>query len=171
MFNLAMSVETFDEKRNESIAILRKAVQLKPDYVIAHYYLAQALSAVNDIDGAEAEFRKTIELDPTNQYAHNGMGALLINSKNDSVESNPLEPFLLLQLGARLEQRDASSAAAVYRKILAIDSKNVIAWLRLSECLIVLGDLAGAADATLGLIDDGYTINATIERVPGIHPR
>ena len=58
---------------------LRLAVQLGPDSALAHHYLAAALFSVGqDFEGAEAEFRQALRLQPTADN-HYYLSACLMN--------------------------------------------------------------------------------------------
>ena len=54
---------------DEAIAEFRKAIELDPNYALAHYRLGAALATKGLLDEAIAEFRKAIELDPNNAMA------------------------------------------------------------------------------------------------------
>nr|WP_048197961.1 tetratricopeptide repeat protein [Methanocella arvoryzae] len=49
---------------DEALTALRKAVEVDPDSVIAHYTLGNAFLSLRQIDDAMAEFQKCIALNP-----------------------------------------------------------------------------------------------------------
>ncbi len=51
-------------KLKEAELSTRKAIELKPDYAIAHYNLGMILNDLGNSHGAESSLRKAIELDP-----------------------------------------------------------------------------------------------------------
>ncbi len=60
----------------DAVSMLQEAVQLEPS---AKYltFLGQAQQQAGDVDGAEASFRRAIEVDPSYSYARDQLGRLL----------------------------------------------------------------------------------------------
>src|SRR5205807_1053191 len=61
----------------EAEALLRKAIQLRPDLVEAHYALGNLLMMQGKLDDAIAAFRRCIELNPNAAEAHINLGGAL----------------------------------------------------------------------------------------------
>ncbi|TMQ61488.1 MAG: tetratricopeptide repeat protein [Candidatus Eisenbacteria bacterium] len=57
----------------DAIPSLEKAVQLEPENIQGHIWLAQAYSNSGDIPKAKAEFNKVFDLDPNNKEAAKGL--------------------------------------------------------------------------------------------------
>ena len=57
----------------DAITPLERAVQLDPDNIQGHIWLAQAYSNSGQIDRAKAEFNKVIDIDPNNAQAAQGL--------------------------------------------------------------------------------------------------
>jgi Flp pilus assembly protein TadD len=55
----------------------QRALQIRPDYALAHNNLASTLLQTGNSDEALAHFREAIRLDPTNAEAHGNLGSLL----------------------------------------------------------------------------------------------
>jgi Flp pilus assembly protein TadD len=67
----------------------KKAIELKPDYAVAHNNLGAVLKDQGRLDEAETNFRKTIELKPDYAEAHNNLGAVLRDlGRLDEAETN-----------------------------------------------------------------------------------
>jgi cytochrome c-type biogenesis protein CcmH/NrfG len=56
---------------------MRAAIAKRPDYAEAHYMLGIALKESGDPDGALAELKESIRLDPTTPGPFNTMGQIL----------------------------------------------------------------------------------------------
>ncbi|MHC9539259.1 MAG: tetratricopeptide repeat protein [Vulcanimicrobiota bacterium] len=64
-------------KSAESLAMWKKAAQIRPDSSIAHYVKAVEKASANDYPGAVNELNEAIKKKPDNAYAHNLMGIIL----------------------------------------------------------------------------------------------
>ena len=67
-FNLGALLENrpnmSDADNKKAIGAFRKAVEIKPDYALAHRHLAYALLRDNDMEGATAELERYLKLEP-----------------------------------------------------------------------------------------------------------
>jgi Flp pilus assembly protein TadD len=67
-YNLGVVIENRDDAtesdHRKAIEAFRKAIELKPDYAIAHRDLGFALLRTGDLIGASKEFQKYVDLDP-----------------------------------------------------------------------------------------------------------
>ena len=61
-------------KLDEAIACYRRALELKPDYAVAHNNLGNALKDQGKLDEAAACYRRALELKPDYAAAHNNLG-------------------------------------------------------------------------------------------------
>jgi len=85
MYNLAVLEEKNDPLR--CIALLTRAVEIDPDYLIAHQMLGRKLQKQGDLKDAEFHFRRCLEIDPdeywSNLYLANLLGVL---GRNEEAE-------------------------------------------------------------------------------------
>ncbi len=67
-------------KASEAVAILRQAMQMKPEDEDVHYNLAMALSRVGKTDEAIQQYNEALRLFPNYAEAHNNLGNLLMRA-------------------------------------------------------------------------------------------
>jgi tetratricopeptide (TPR) repeat protein len=105
---------------DEAIAHYRRAVNIWPDYVEAHYNLGGAYIEKGNIDEALAEYRRAIEIRPDDADSHNNYGSALrrLNqfdqAENEYRRALSLQPQYLdarLNLGSLLLQRGRTAEA------------------------------------------------------------
>ena len=93
MYNLAVLEEEVDPER--CVELLRRAVEIDPDYAIAHQLLGVALQRQGNRDIAEQHFRKCLEIDPddyfSNLYLANLLGVLRRNDEAEQVYRHAIE--------------------------------------------------------------------------------
>ena len=53
-----------------------KALEIDPNYTLAHFGLAIMLNGLNRADEALTSYKKVIELDPTNAKAYSNMASI-----------------------------------------------------------------------------------------------
>lgn len=71
--NAAVSLQVlqhFDAAKRE----YQKAIQCKPDYVLAYINLGALLDDLKDFDGAIAQYKKALALQPDNSQARYNLG-------------------------------------------------------------------------------------------------
>src|SRR6185503_14326906 len=102
--------------------------------VPAHILLAQALVSADSVRAAEAEYRKAIDLSPSNASALRGLGycqiqrgayALAVTSyqKATAIESQNADAWAGLG-SAYLGQKQWNEAEKAFQHALALDGKN-----------------------------------------------
>jgi tetratricopeptide (TPR) repeat protein len=64
-------------KLGEAVPLLRRAVQLRPDFAVAHVNLGSALKDQGKLDEAVACYRRALQLKPHVAEAHNNLGVAL----------------------------------------------------------------------------------------------
>ena len=79
-YYLGIVVDTLG-RRPEAIALIRKAVELAPDYAPARVRLADMLRETGELEASEREYRKAIETNPELASAYLGLGKLLLAEK------------------------------------------------------------------------------------------
>ena len=91
----------------EVIELLRKALELKPNYPEAHNNLGNALMQQGDLTAAIASYHSALQLNPTNPEAHYNLGNALnqqgnldaaIASYNSALQLKPNFPDAHLKL-------------------------------------------------------------------------
>jgi Flp pilus assembly protein TadD len=88
-----------------TIAQMRAAVAIRPEYAEAHYMLGIALKQNGDLDGALPELREAIRLDPTTPGPFNTLGQIL-RIKGDKAGSEQA-----FAMGAKLKHDKDSQLA------------------------------------------------------------
>jgi serine/threonine protein kinase/tetratricopeptide (TPR) repeat protein len=61
---LGLVAETYEWSWAESERLLKRAIELNPNYATAHQWYGQLLTGMGRFDEAEAEYRRALELDP-----------------------------------------------------------------------------------------------------------
>jgi len=118
-YNLGTALR--DKRQTDAaIAEYRKAIRLKPDYVMAHYGLGVALYDKKKDDAAIAEFRKAIQLEPLLTDAYVGLGNVY------------------------LQQREIAKATAEYQVAINIDPKGESAHIGLGNVYLQQREIAKA---------------------------
>jgi tetratricopeptide (TPR) repeat protein len=103
--------------------LFRQMTREAPLYPAGHFNHAHDLRRRGDVDGAVAEYRKAIELDPGMALAYSNLGALL-QSRGELVE-----------------------AESLYLKTIGLRSNYALAWNNLAIVRYKRGDGAGAVRA------------------------
>ena len=62
--------------------LYRKAIELNPNYIKAHYNLGLLLSNLDKLQDAEFSYKKVIELDPNYTNAYYSLSLLKYSDKN-----------------------------------------------------------------------------------------
>ena len=110
---------------DEAVAVLRKAVELQPDFADAHANLGFALSQQVRLGEAITACRKAIELDPNLAASHNNLAWLLTT-------------------GSDVKFRDPKRAVELAKKAVELEPKNAIYWQTLGVAQYRVDDWRGA---------------------------
>jgi adenylate cyclase len=150
-YELMPSQPAFERARE----FAERALRIDPNSVDAHLALGSALRNIGwDYDGAEAQFRKAIELNPNRAEAHERLAMLLALSGRPEEASAEVRRALELD---PMSAQSASSAGAVYlyssREREAVDSLRVALELNPNDTS-VLHNL-GLALVRAGQVDEG----------------
>jgi tetratricopeptide (TPR) repeat protein len=143
-------------KADEAAAAFRRASELDPKFVRAHFGLAQALIAAGKGAEAEAAARKGVEVDANSAEAHAVLGAAIlavdpkrwndaIAEAQDGAFKNAKSPEIQM-IVARIFETDGrfDQATAAYQKALETDPGFAPARTALIHAKFVRGDLDGA---------------------------
>lgn len=110
-----------------------QAAKIDPDFALAYNGLGLVHAALGQDDMADANFRKSIQLEPNNSESHNNYGSFLCarNRIDDSIQEfliavkNPLysTPALAYTNAGicSVRKKDMTSAEAYFKKALQID--------------------------------------------------
>jgi tetratricopeptide (TPR) repeat protein len=151
-YNLGITYTHEDLPR--AISLLRKAVELDPEYAMAHSELGWALRRLNKNEEAEHHLRRAIELDESDAWAHIYLGNLLWEKRDlSSAEElfkraidlwpNSSIPYWCLAIFYEYQDR-GDEAEEFYQKALAIDPNDPEANKRFGVYLKDIGEKAKA---------------------------
>jgi len=146
-----------DNQLESARRVLQAAINLAPTDPAAHYELAQVALAAGDLDGAAAESRRTVELDPGNRRAQELVGIVQFRQGELEQAVATLEP-LVVDGGRRIDSSYTlglcyqdlerhEESRDVLRKVVQRNPLYVQAWFSLGQVLAGLGDERGAAEA------------------------
>ena len=138
-YNLATQYR-LQGKTDSSIRAYQQAIQLKPDYEDALYYLGIMFMKANDFDNAHQSLEKLTAINPGSERAYNQLGNLYfcINNKkyfhpqkartyfqrSNELNKESLNPSLRLAEIALFQNR-TSEALVLFSKLVIMDQKNV----------------------------------------------
>lgn len=139
-----------EDQRQVARAAFEAMAALLPADKHAHYYRGLLRYRFGDLDGAQTDLKKTLELDGKFGPAHNALGHLALRRDNVEeaakefakyVELHPKEPnahdshaMLLLRKG------ELGAAVEAARKSLEVDAKFLRGNLRLGDALLLQGN-------------------------------
>ena len=137
------------QRYDASIAHLRRAIELKPDYAPAHNNLGAALRAAGRLDEAIAHYQEALELKAdfasasynlANAQLELGRTGDSVESFRRAIEANPNSVEAHNNLGIALANKgDLTGAIAEFRAALAIDERSVHAHRNLGNMLYDAG--------------------------------
>lgn len=130
-------------------ARIDQALASFPNNASLHYLKAQAFGFQHNVPNAEAELKKTLELDSNYLAAYSALGALYINSQQEDraiaeyqkiIALRPENPMAYTLIGILQDQRKNYDAAIEnYRKALEKDPNSIIAANNLAWLYAVTG--------------------------------
>lgn len=135
--NGLINVYAQNREIDKAQARIDQVLSANPNRAPLHFLKAQVCSYQSDTQGAEAELRKTLELDPNYIAAYSALGALFINTRQEDRAIAEYQKILAIRpdnataytLIGMLEYARKNYDAAVdsYRKALEKDQNSVIA--------------------------------------------
>jgi tetratricopeptide (TPR) repeat protein/serine/threonine protein kinase len=139
----------------ERVRWLQAAVAAHPENAAVHNNLGIALDDMKDLDGAIAEYREAIRLDPKHAAIHrNNLGATLVRKKDldsaiaeyrEAIRLAPKYTLALTNWGRALARKgDLDGAIAKHSEAIRLDPKFAPARSNLGEVLGRKGNLDGA---------------------------
>jgi tetratricopeptide (TPR) repeat protein len=75
--NLGVALATAD-RRDEAVEMYRIALQIKPDYALAHYNLGYTLAKNGQFDEGLFHFKESLRINPRHKEVYNDLGVTLI---------------------------------------------------------------------------------------------
>ena len=150
-------------KSEEAEASFRKAIEIKPDYAIAHSNLGMILRNRGHLKEAELSTRKAIELKSDLADAHSNLGNILIDLGNlqeaklsllKAIEINPNSADAYLNLGKIFRYLgNLQEAKLSLLKAIEINPNSADAYLNLGKIFRYLGNLQEAKLSLLKAIE------------------
>ena len=120
----------------EAVKALERAIHLSPDEAKYHFHLGRLYLTMNDLDKAEAEFRKSVGLSREGRYTgpHAALGwTLSLEKQQDAaiqqfekcIQIDPEDPTFYYFLGSIHDiKNDREEAIRCYREYLARGGQN-----------------------------------------------
>lgn len=140
-----------------ALAKVKLALKFDPNYEPAHTVIAVIYERINDMPDAEQNYRKAVDLKPTQGAANNNLGAFLCRV-GKSAEAMPYfqkavaDPFYatpdmaLTNAGVcQMRSNDLVSAEASFRKAIAVNPQNADALYQLANVLYLGNDISRAS--------------------------
>jgi tetratricopeptide (TPR) repeat protein len=132
------------DKLDEAVAYCRRALELKPDFVEAHYNLGNLLEQQGDLGGAEDSFRAALRHNPRYAIAHYELAELL---------------------GGKLPPDDLAAQRRLLEEGELADAERLLLHFGLAQVLDARGDYAQAA----GHLQQGNALQQSEWRNCGRH--
>jgi len=167
----------------DGYTLFRQMTRDAPKYPAAHFNYAFELRRRGDIDGAVAEYRKAIGLDPGMALAYSNLGALL-QSRGELVEAESLylktielRPNYALAWNnlaiVRYKRGDGARSVQAFRRAIELKPDDAGAVYNLGR----LYQQAGIADSAASMFERAYRIEpdnpqirASYQQTHGQHP-
>ncbi len=140
-----------------AVRLLTEAIHREPGSLVAHFQLGVVHRTTGELQQAEQEFQKTLELRPGYDLALRRLAEVYIAGRRyGEAESaykkvlaqSPDDYMVHFSLGGLYVTLDRwGEALAAFRKAQALNSKDVLIPMVISRILLKNGDLAGALEA------------------------
>ncbi|MDT4954409.1 MAG: hypothetical protein QOJ02_2547 [Acidobacteriota bacterium] len=161
---LAMSQTIYEHNYDAAMKSLRRAIELNPNYALAHQRYAWQLAAGPKLDEAVREMRRAQELDPLSATNNSALGTLLFYSRQfdeslrysrRAVELDPESPLMLLNLGMVYEQKGMyDEAIDAYQKTKKLNGvSDVDRMAAIAHALAASGQKAEAKKMLADLLE------------------
>jgi tetratricopeptide (TPR) repeat protein len=168
-------VLNFQEDYVDALVSLRRALELDPNNVLAHAYLAEALinnGDYGDVDKASAESKTAMDLDPNLLETIRARAYVLFNTGNyqealelykRAIELNRYIPDLYLNLGycykfsMDLDAENANRAADAFLQANSLNPQSSVPDTELAWLYLSLGEYARAVQYAENAVKDSPT--------------
>lgn len=124
---------TLQEKFEEALLFLNRAIELQDDLAFAYYYRGIVKANLNDLDGAAADYKKAQEIDQSNIDALEQRATILsqlmdyeeaIKNYNRLIEADPSNTNAFINRGNfKMEINDYSGAVEDFTAALELDDQ------------------------------------------------
>ena len=133
---MAMSQKPGQEGNEQASDLLARAIEVDPNFVVAHYTLGIVHQELGNRWKAAAQFRASIQLDPTYPESHKALGDLFlaaprrlfeqaVEAYQKAIELRPFYGEAWVGLGeAKAAKGDVDGAIGAYTKALAFNPIN-----------------------------------------------
>ncbi len=159
----------FKQDQDMVFALAKRRVELFPEDIEGHEWLADAYRNKNQLDEALSEYERILELDPE-QYDNLQMIAQIYENKGEfdkALEYHkqyankfPDDPKSFTAIGALYKALgDFEQAKASYKKALVIDPENISVLITLADIESSLGDFDQALEQYLDALEVSKTPN------------
>jgi tetratricopeptide (TPR) repeat protein len=148
-YNNLANAYSKEGKIDQAIETVKMAVQLRPDYGIAHFNLGNLYASQGRFDLAQRHFEEAIRLYPNYAQAHSNFGQLLaqqgdleggIREFRKTIDLNPSLAGPYLNLGVALAKKGRyDEAAKFFQDALRIRPNYVQAHESLAQLLLLQG--------------------------------
>lgn len=148
----------FSTQRNpaEAIPFYRKAIELRPGYVDAHFNLAEDLRRVGEHEEAAKEYEFVLQRSPREHRALAGLGGVhvakgrlkkAIEAYQKALTIRPDDSILLSSLGIVLAATgQVYDAMVLYEKAVVVSPKDATLQLQFGSILATMGRFTEAGD-------------------------
>ncbi len=154
---LAEADDLSDEDIKKAIAVYRKAVTEYPEASVAHEKLGSALALTRNLDDAEEELRRAIQLDDRNGNAHSTLAWILgqqqhyrqaIEEAQIASQLDPQNPAPYSTVGLALTSLgDSQNAVKYLQYAIYLDSSDASKYMNLGAAMGRHQDFDGAIGA------------------------
>jgi predicted O-linked N-acetylglucosamine transferase (SPINDLY family) len=146
----------------EAVVVLRRAVELRPDYSIGYYNLGRALAQAGDLGGAAAAFDSALAADPRSAAAVIARGQTYLDMHqpdkaveyfNRALAIDPGSSEAFMNMGVVAQQsKDVLGATRLYEQALALNPRNHRAAANLASVYRVMSRWADSRAQSLNAI-------------------
>ncbi|HZT75209.1 MAG TPA: tetratricopeptide repeat protein [Vicinamibacterales bacterium] len=143
-----------DENPPQAVQFAKRALEINPNSVDAHVFLAEQAADADRHDEARAELKKALDVNPASLEAHALLGAIAyVEDKTPEYESEIAKALAIVpgygEAYRVVAERAAhkyrfDEAVALARRAIALDPKNARAYADLGMDLMRTGDEAAA---------------------------
>lgn len=144
--NIELNLMAGNEEK--TINTIESQIAKDPENRNLHYYLGIAYSAMDDIEKAEASYRKAVEIDPNYLDANINLGGLILNKGIDHFNTTNNASLAQAEYEAEIQKAyDIFDTALPYlEKAVEVDSNSYLALTNLKKYYEIKEDEAKIAE-------------------------
>ena len=106
------------DHHNDALQAFERAIEIKPDYTLAHFNLGHTLERLGNSEAALSAFRAAVHYQPTHQGAHTNVGRILLR------KNQPEDALRHLRVSLRLAPYDRLSRQLFHEATLAVGANK-----------------------------------------------